>query len=79
MNIHVGVDSRTRVVHSVATSAANVHDSKIIDQLLHGDETRVWGALAYAGQGEKILGKAPYAQDFTHRRGVRSKPLGDIG
>ena len=65
------------MVHSVATSAANVHDSQMIDQLLHGEETRVWGDSAYTGQRERILGKAPYAQDFTHRRGMRSKPLSD--
>ena len=78
MKMHIGVDSKTGVVHSVATSAANVHDSKMIGQLLHGEETRVWGDSAYTGQREKILGKAPHAQDFTHRRGVRSKPLSDI-
>ncbi len=32
MKMHIGVDSRTGVVHSVATSAANVHDSQMNDQ-----------------------------------------------
>lgn len=75
MKMHIGVDSKTGLVHSVTTSAANVHDSQMIGELLHGDETRVWGDSAYTGQRDSILEKAPYAQDFTNRRGARSRPL----
>lgn len=77
MKMHIGVDSKTGVVHSVATSAANVHDSQVIGELLHGDETRVWGDSAYTGQRDAILEQAPYAQDFTNKRGARSRPLSD--
>lgn len=77
MKLHVGVDSKNTLIHSVATSAANVHDSQLIGDLLHGDETRVWGDSAYMGQGEAILRKAPYAQDFTHTRARRNHPLTD--
>lgn len=77
MKMHIGVDSKTGVVHSVAMSAANVHDSQVIGELLHGDETRVWGDSAYTGQRDAILEQAPYAQDFTNRRGARSRPLSD--
>jgi len=37
-------------------------------ELLHGDETRVWGDQAYRGQGETIRKHAPKATDFTNRR-----------
>jgi len=77
MKAHIGVDSRTKLIHSVATTAANVHDSQVLDALLHGAETRVWGDSAYTGQGERPLGKAPYAQDFTNRKGTRNRPLSD--
>ncbi len=40
---HVGVDGQTKLVHSVATTAANVQDSQVLPKLLHGEETRVWG------------------------------------
>jgi IS5 family transposase len=30
-------------VHSFAATPANVHDSHLLPELLHGDETRVWG------------------------------------
>jgi IS5 family transposase len=73
MKGHIGVDSQTKLIHSVAATAANVHDS----QLLHGDETRVWGDSAYAGQGETIGEHAPHAKDFTNQKGSRNRPLND--
>ena len=77
MKAHIGVDSRTRLIHSVATTPANVHDSQMLEELLHGNETRVWGDSAYTGQHERMLRKAPYAQDFTNRRGTRNNPLSE--
>lgn len=52
----------------MAATAANVHDSVCLPDLLHGEETRVWGDSAYQGQGEVIRECAPQARDFTHRR-----------
>lgn len=43
MKGHVGVDSKERIIQSVEVTAANVHDSQVISDLLHGDETKVWG------------------------------------
>ena len=77
MKAHIGVDSKAKIVHSVAATAANVHDSRVIDDILHGDETRVWGDSAYQGQREAILKAAPRARDFTHHRGNRASALSD--
>jgi IS5 family transposase len=68
MKAHIGVDSRTKLIHSLATSAANTHDSLAIPVLLHGKETRVWGDSAYQGQTAVIHKYAPNAQDMTNRR-----------
>lgn len=68
MKAHIGVDSKTKVIHSVVATAANVADSQVLGDLLHGDETRVWGDQAYRGQGDVIRDHAPNAQDFTNRR-----------
>jgi IS5 family transposase len=68
MKAHVGVDSKTRMVHAVVATAANTADSKVLPQLLHGGETRVWGDQAYHGQREVIHAVAPRAQDFTNQR-----------
>ena len=49
MKAHIGVDSRTKLIHSVAATAANVHDSQVLPELLHGQETRVGGMRPPAG------------------------------
>jgi len=77
MKAHIGVDSRTKLIHSVAATAANVHDSQLLGDLLHGEETRVWGDSAYAGQGEALAEHAPRAKDFTHKKASRNRPLSD--
>ncbi len=68
MKAHVGVDSKTGVVHSVCTTAASVADKHMLPDLLHGDERKVWGDGGYQGQGEAIREAAPQAQDMTSRR-----------
>ena len=65
---HVGVDSKTKIIHSAAVTAAHVADATVLPELLHGEETRVWGDQAYRGQNEVIHECAPGAQDCTHRR-----------
>jgi IS5 family transposase len=77
MKAHIGVDSQTKLIHSVAATAANAHDSQLLGDLLHGGETRVWGDSAYAGQGETIREQAPDAKDFTNKKGSRNRPLSD--
>gem|GEM_PF-5344440 len=40
MKVHVGVDRETKTVHTIATTPASVHDSKVVGELLRGDEDR---------------------------------------
>jgi IS5 family transposase len=68
MKAHVGVDSKTKIIHTAVATAANVADSTVLPDLLHGEETRVWGDQAYKGQSHVIKECAPSAQDHTHRR-----------
>jgi IS5 family transposase len=68
MKAHVGVDSKTKIIHTAVVTAANVADATVLPELLHGEETRVWGDQAYRGQTDVIQGSAPRAQDCTHRR-----------
>lgn len=75
MKAHIGVDSRTKLIHSVVATAANVHDSQALSDLLHGEETRVWGDSAYEGQTQAILDCAPRAKDLTQAKGHRHRPL----
>jgi IS5 family transposase len=68
MKAHVGVDSKTKIIHTAVATAAHVSDVAMLPDLLHGEETRVWGDGAYQGQTEVIHECAPRAQDFTQRR-----------
>lgn len=68
MKAHLGVDSRTKLIHTILASAANVADKDALPYLLHGRETRVWGDQAYQGQREVIRTRAPRARDFTNRK-----------
>lgn len=68
MKLHIGVDSRTGLVHSAAVTAANVHDKHVLGDLLHGEERRVYGDSAYAHQKALIKQKASQAKDFTNQR-----------
>lgn len=68
MKMHIGVDSRTGLVHSAAVTAANVHDKHLLEDLLHGEERRVYGDSAYASQKALIREHAPQAKDFTNQR-----------
>ena len=52
-----------------------LHDSKVLEGLLHGEETRVWGGSAYAGQRAVMVRAAPSAQDFTQKRRYKNRPL----
>jgi len=77
MKAHIGVDSQSKMIHAVAATAANVHDSQVLEDLLHGQETRVWGDSAYSGQGDVLRKCAPGATDFTIRKGSRTRPLSE--
>jgi len=78
MKAHIGVDSRTKLIHSVVATSANVHDSQVLPDLLHGEETRVWGDSAYSGQKQAITDYAPRARDFTQAKGSRNRKLTEV-
>lgn len=49
MKVHIGVDKDSGLIHSVVTTAANVHDLTPVAELLHGDEEVVYGDAGYQG------------------------------
>ena len=75
MKIHVGVDRESKTVHSLVTTPANVHDSKMVEDILHGEENAVFGDSAYMGKTEEIAKKAPGALDLTQTRGTKNRKL----
>lgn len=81
MKVPIGTDSKTGLIHSVSVTAANVHDSHEVPNLLHGNKTRFYGDSAYRGkaQRERLREIAPKAKDFTNRRAYRNAPLMEAG
>jgi transposase, IS5 family len=75
MKAHIGTDSKTKLIHSVAVTGANVHDSQQLTHLLHGNERRVYGDAAYTGQTQTLRARAPKARDFTNEKGRANRPL----
>ena len=67
MKVHIGADSHSGLVHSVSVTAANVHDSQELPNLLHGRETRLYGDSAYRGKKQRARLKeiAPKAKDLS--------------
>jgi IS5 family transposase len=41
MKAHVGVDNKTKIIHTAVATAANVADSTMLADLLHGEQTRM--------------------------------------
>jgi len=68
MKGHFGVDSRSKLIHAVVATPANVADSTVLPELLHGNETVCWGDQAYRSQRAVVRQHAPKAQDFINRR-----------
>ena len=55
MKAHIGVDSRTKLIHTILASAANVADALALPHLLHGKETRVWATRRIAGRRRRCM------------------------
>lgn len=79
MKVHLGVDSKSGLIHSASVTAANIHDRHEVPNLLRGNESRLYGDSAYRGkeQRERLKQIAPHAKDFTNTRAYRNAPLTD--
>lgn len=79
MKVHIGVDSASGLIHSASVTPGNVHDSHELANLLHGQETRLYGDSAYRGenQRQRLKELAPKAKDFTNKRAYKNRPLTD--
>lgn len=75
MKAHVGTDRRG-IVHSLSTTAANVHDSTQMANLLHGDEREVFGDQAYWNESHRQSALALGIRYRINRRAT-IKPLSD--
>jgi hypothetical protein len=41
IKLHAGNDTKTKLIHTAKTTTAKIHDSVVMDDLLHGEEKEV--------------------------------------
>jgi len=54
MKAHIGVDSETGLVHSMAATAANVTDVEMAGAVVHGEESKVHGDAGFTGIERRV-------------------------
>ena len=83
MKIHAGVDKDSGLIHSIVTTAANVHDLTPAAELLHGEEEVVYADAGYQGIGKRpeMAGKSTefrVAMRPGKRRALSDTPDGKL-
>ena len=81
MEAHIGVDARSGLAHTLAATAGNVSDVTQTHNLLHGDETMVFGDAGYQGADKRPenVDKAVIwhiAMKRSVRKAMKKNPLG---
>jgi IS5 family transposase len=75
MKAHVGTDSNTGLAHSIVVTDAGVHDSQVMDELLHGEEQAVYGDRAYTSEKKRQEYEAKGIKWCVNRKGCRHYQL----
>jgi transposase, IS5 family len=74
MKAHVGTDTHGRV-HSVVVTDASVHDSQMMEELVHGEEQVVYGDKAYADAGKQARFEESGVEWRVNRKGSNRRKL----
>lgn len=72
MKAHIAVDTHSGLVHTVATTPANVNDLNVAGQLLHGEEEVAFGDAGYQGVHKRPEAAGPMWY-VAMRPGLRRK------
>lgn len=75
MKAHVGTDTRKGLAHSVVVTDAAVHDSQVMDELLHGEEQAVYGDRAYTSEKKRQEYEARGIKWCVNRKACRHYQL----
>ena len=74
MKAHIGVDADSGLVHTVATTPANVADIEVVDELLHGKEQVVHADSGYTGADKRVERKQLTWQIAAKRGRIKALP-----
>jgi len=75
MKAHIGVDADSGVTHSLETSTAKLHDSRVWDELLHGEEASVWADKGYVSAEREAAFSGPGRFWGVMRKAPKGAPL----
>ncbi|MBI4303453.1 MAG: IS5 family transposase [Chloroflexi bacterium] len=75
MKAHVGTDTGKGLVHDIVVTDASVHDSQVMDDLVHGEEQALYGDKAYASEQKKQEYEARGVKWCVNLRGNRGHKL----
>jgi IS5 family transposase len=75
---HINIDRDTKLITVAVCTAANVHDSQVLDVVLRDEATGgkgVWADSAYRSDEQEQSLKASQHDSQIHERAYRNKPL----
>jgi len=75
--LHVGVDDGSGIIRKGEMTPASVHDSRVFDPLLSGDERAVYADKAYDDTARRKELKRRGVLDGILKQGRRNRPLTD--
>ena len=75
MKAHVGTDTGRGLAHHIVVTSAAVHDSKVMEELLHGEEKTVYGDKAYSDMGKSQEFESRGIEWCIDRKGSPGHPL----
>lgn len=76
MKLHVGTDTMG-IAHTAVVTTAKVHDSQLLEELLHGHEQVIYGDRAYIDQEKQQDYEMAGVRWRIQRRGRRNAPLSE--
>lgn len=74
MKVHVGTDKRG-LVHSLLTTDAAQADITQLPELIHGEESEIYGDGAYWKEADRLSFRTANVRYRVNRRGSRHRPL----
>lgn len=75
---HIKADSKTKLITRYKATAANVHDSEVMDELLDKKEDggqRIYADRAYRSEALEQVCRRKNMESYIHEKGYRNKPL----
>jgi transposase, IS5 family len=75
MKAHIGTDTGRGLAHNLVVTDAAVHDSQVIDALVHGEEQAIYGDKAYSNEAKQQEYESRGVEWRVNRRGCRWRQL----